>query len=89
MDGQVNKKTLTPEEASQLLRERGIRIETETLREGIEQGAFPFGVFVQRDKRVFIIGAKKFSEWCLDFFGVDFSSELMGSIPMVGEVGAR
>ena len=70
MDGQANKVTLTPEEASQLLRERGIRIETETLREGIEQGAFPFGVFIQRDKRVFIIGAKKFSEWCFDFFGI-------------------
>ena len=89
MDGQVIKVQITPEEAAQLLRERGIRIETETIREGIEQGVFPFGIFIQRNTRVFIIGSKKFCEWCLDFFGVDFSPELMASIPMAGEESAR
>ena len=79
MDVQVKKVQITPEEASQLLRERGIRIETETLREGIEQGVFPFGVFIQRDKRVFIIGTKKFSEWCFDFFGVEISFDAEGA----------
>lgn len=85
MDGQVIEKTLTTEEAARLLRGAGIKIQTVTLRQGIEQGKFPFGICIEKDIRVFIISKKKFCEWCLDFFGVDFSSELMASIPMAGE----
>ena len=62
--------TITPEEASNLMRDAGIRIEAETIRNGLEQGAFPFGVFIERNKRIFIISKKKFAEWVEDFTGV-------------------
>ena len=62
--------TITPEEAATLMRDAGIKIETQTLRAGLEQGAFPFGLFIERNRGVFIISKKKFAEWIEDFAGV-------------------
>ncbi len=64
------KLTITPEEAEAVLRGLGIRIEAETIRDGIEQGVFPFGITITRKKRIFLISKKKFIEWVDDFCGV-------------------
>ena len=78
VDNVHNAMTLTTEEAARLLRGAGIKIETVTLRDGIEQGVFPFGICIERGTRVFIISKKKFSEWCADFFGVDVGLGIEG-----------
>lgn len=41
---------MTAAEAAEWLRSRGMRITPDTLRVGIEQGAFPFGSLVRLDK---------------------------------------
>lgn len=81
MDG-YRSATITPEEAAVLMRDVGIKIETQTLRAGIEQGAFPFGIFIERNRSVFIISKKKLAEWIEDFAGVKVSFDVDG----VGEV---
>lgn len=35
--------TLTPQDATLYLRERGLGMTTDTLRQGIKQGVYPFG----------------------------------------------
>ena len=67
--------TLTTEEATRLLRSIGVKMATVTLQDGIERGIFPFGICIERGTRVFIISKKKFSEWVLDFFGVEINYE--------------
>ena len=64
------KLTITPVEAETALRNIGIRIEAATIRDGIEQGVFPFGIAIVRSSRVFLISRKKFCEWVEDFCGV-------------------
>ena len=66
----MKKATITVTEAESALRANGISIEAATIRDGIEQGAFPFGIAITRTKRVFLISRKKFIEWCDDFFGI-------------------
>ena len=61
--------TLTPDEATRIIRERGIKIGVETVRDGIEQGVFPFGIMILQSKRIFLISRKKLDEWLLDFCG--------------------
>jgi hypothetical protein len=63
------KATITTEEAAVMMREAGIPIETTTLRDGIEQGIFPFGVCIARSRKVFIVFKKKFAEWLFDVCG--------------------
>ena len=36
--------TLTAEQAAERLRAEGVKISADTIRQGIQQGAFPFGV---------------------------------------------
>ena len=67
-----NKLTMTPAEAERVLRDIGIAIEAATIREGIEQGVFPFGITIVRTKRVFLISRKKFYEWIEDFTGLTY-----------------
>ena len=55
--------TMTTEEACNLLRSAGFRIDVETLREGIKQGAFPFGVAIKRSNWVFFIYRKQLFEF--------------------------
>ena len=42
----------------------------ETIRDGIEQGVFPFAVFIDKNKRSFIISRVKLAVWLEDFTGV-------------------
>lgn len=63
------KATITTEQAASLMRAAGIQIETVTLREGIEQGVFPFAVCIERSRKVFIVFKKKFAEWLFDVCG--------------------
>lgn len=44
-------KVLTAQEAAERLRAAGLRISPETVREGIQQGTFPFGDCVMGDGR--------------------------------------
>ena len=64
------KVTITPEEAEKVLRGIGVHIEAATIRDGIEQGVFSFGIMIVRSKRIFLISKKKFIEWVDDFCGV-------------------
>lgn len=55
--------TMTPDETANLFRDCGIRMDTETLREGIKQGAFNFGVAIKRDKWVYLIYRKRVMDY--------------------------
>lgn len=56
--------TLTPTDATEILREHGMKMSPDTLRHGIEQGVYPFGVCIQCDRQpVYQIFAKLFYEW--------------------------
>lgn len=61
--------TITPDEAVKVMRDAGIKICTETLRDGLEQERFPFGIFIQQGSRTFILSRKLFYKWLEDFFG--------------------
>ena len=75
VSGAVGCSTLTPEQAAGLFRYAGIRIGAETIRDGIEQGAFPFAVFIKANKRSFIISRFKLTAWLEDFTGVKIPVE--------------
>ena len=61
--------TVTPDEAAAIMRSHGVKIGTEAVRAGIEQGAFPFGVSIQLAKRSFFISRSKLYAWLEDFCG--------------------
>lgn len=62
--------TLTPDQAATKLRDAGIKISAETIRDGIDQGVLPFGFVINQGKRNVFISAKKLSEWMSEYFGV-------------------
>lgn len=66
--------TMTPDETANLFRNCGIRMDTETLREGIKQGAFDFGIAIKRDKWVYLIYRKHVTEH-LKSIGAEVSDE--------------
>ena len=68
--------TLTPEEATKIIRDSGVQIGTETLRAGIEQGVFPFGICIIQNNRKFLISKKKLSEWIFDFCGKEINFDV-------------
>lgn len=70
VDGAVDCSTLTPEQAAGLFRYAGIKTSAETLRDGIEQGVFPFAIFIGLNKRTFIISRTKCVAWLEEFTGV-------------------
>ena len=70
VDGSVECSTLTPEQAAGLFRYAGIKTSAETIRDGIEQGVFPFAVFIGLNKRTFIISRVKCVSWLEEFTGV-------------------
>ena len=41
--------TMTPQSAAEYLRARGMSISPDTLRRGIEQGVYPFGLCIKTD----------------------------------------
>jgi len=61
--------TITPEEAAEIIRSKGIKIGAEAVRDGIEQGVLPFGIMILQNKRNYYISRKKLNEWLLDFCG--------------------
>ena len=42
--------TLTPQDAAQYLRDRGLSISPDTLRQGIKQGVYPFGIVIEMER---------------------------------------
>lgn len=70
VEGAVECSTLTPEQTAGLFRYAGIKTSAETIRDGIEQGVFPFAVFIGKNKRSFIISRVKLVAWLEDFTGV-------------------
>lgn len=59
---------MTPEDVACELRKLGLNVTTETIRQGIKQGKYPFGEFIQMKKPVFQIFRKKFIEWVEENF---------------------
>lgn len=61
-------KALTAQEATERLRDAGLRISPETVREGIQQGVFPFGDCVMTDGRPkwCYVYATKLEAWIAD-----------------------
>lgn len=56
--------TMTPQEATEVLRNHGMRMSPDTLRYGLEQGLYPFGICIQCDKQpVYQIFRRLFYEW--------------------------
>lgn len=56
--------TMTLNEASKYLRDRGMKMWPGTLADGLEQGVYPFGVCIRTDhSRVFQIFKKKLDAW--------------------------
>lgn len=57
--------TLTLDEARIRLRDAGLGMDKMTIADGIEQGAFPFGVCIttKKDGRVFKIFARMLEDW--------------------------
>lgn len=57
--------TLTVAEATEWMRAEGIKISPELLRDGIEQGAYPFGTYIKsrHGGKVYQIYKKQFDEW--------------------------
>lgn len=56
--------TLTPQDAAQYLRDRGLSISSDTLRQGIRQGVYPFGLVIELDKSpVYQIFKKQLDAW--------------------------
>lgn len=56
--------TLTPADATEILRKHGMKMSPDTLRCGIEQGVYPFGVCIQCGRQpVYQIFAKLFYDW--------------------------
>lgn len=54
---------LSPAEAVEILRANGSLIGLELLKAGIEQGVFPFGVYVQMGRKQHIIFRRLLMEW--------------------------
>ena len=55
---------LTPDDATKFLRECGMKVGVETLRNGIRQGVYPFGICVEGGQHpVYQIFKKQLIEW--------------------------
>lgn len=59
-------RTITINEALDILRSRGMKISRETLCAGIEQGTFKFGDHVKRDNDVYYIYVSLLNKWMAD-----------------------
>ena len=56
--------TLTVQDAAQYLRDRGLSISPDTLRQGIKQGVYPFGIVIEMERSpVFKIFKKQLDAW--------------------------
>lgn len=75
--------TITPEEAAVLMKDAGIKMDSQTLRAGIEQGRLPFGVYIEMNRRFFLVSKKKFAEWIEDFAGAKVIFDEVGAAEVV------
>lgn len=56
--------TLTVQDAAQYLRDRGLSISPDTLRQGIKQGVYPLGIVIEMERSpVFQIFKKQLDAW--------------------------
>ena len=56
--------TMTPQSTAEYLRARGMSISPDTLRRGIEQGVYPFGLCIKTDgSAVYQIFKRLLDEW--------------------------
>lgn len=56
--------TMTPEQTAQRLRELGMKVSPDKIRNGLKQGVYPFGDFVDMGKSpAFTIYTKLFNSW--------------------------
>lgn len=56
--------TLTPAQAAKHLREMGMKISVDTLRLGLQQKVYPFGIYIDHDgSPVYQIFKRQFEEW--------------------------
>ena len=57
--------TMTAAQAAQVMREMGIRVSPQTIREGLEQGKYPFGECIEKKsgRNVYHIYTRLFEEW--------------------------
>lgn len=57
--------TMTPEKAAEYLRQRGYKICKETIRKGLQQGVFPWGIYVKSETGtpVYTIYVKLLRQW--------------------------
>lgn len=60
--------TMTTAQAAEKLRGLGLKISPETIRDGIEQGRFPFGECIEKKngRNVYHVYTKLFTAWILD-----------------------
>ena len=59
--------TLTVQEATELLRRNGIKISVETLGRGLQQGVYPFGIYIRGKKApIYQIFKVQFDRWVLE-----------------------
>ena len=77
VDGAVECSTLTVEQACGCLRYAGVRMTLETLRLGLEQGKFPFGIMIDAKSRIFIIFRHKLEEWIAEMVGISVDTEFV------------
>lgn len=55
--------TMTPEETAAAMRDLGLRSSAQKIRDGIEQGKYPFGVCINMERREFEIYKALFDNW--------------------------
>lgn len=59
--------TLTVQEATELLRSYGMKISVDTLGRGLQQGVYPFGIYIQGKKDpIYQIFRVKLDKWVLE-----------------------
>lgn len=60
-------RTITVEATTNRMRDMGISIKADTVRRGIQQGVFPFGICIECAKQPrFIVYEKKFEQWAAE-----------------------
>lgn len=57
--------TMAPEKAAEYLRSYGLRISKETIWAGLQQGKFPFGLYIEsvNGNPVYLVFAKQLRAW--------------------------
>lgn len=60
----LNRATISPQEAVEILRENGMQIGAEVLRLGLQQGVFPYGKAVKTEKaHAYLVFPKGLNAW--------------------------